>query len=184
VLQERTYERVGESQSRSTDVRIIAATNLDLRRAIAEGRFREDLYYRLRVVPIEIPPLRFRRDDVEPLAQSLLARVAGRSGRELRLSPDAVRAMLEYSWPGNVREMENALEYAVAVVKGQTIHAEDLPTEVVESSTPAQRHVVDPQSSEIRAALDLHRWSRDETARALGMSRTTLWRKMRELGLS
>ena len=185
VLQERTYERIGESQSRSTDARIIAATNLDLRRAIAEGRFREDLYYRLRVVPIEIPPLRTRRDDIEPLAQSLLGRVAARSGRELRLSPDAVRAMLRYSWPGNVREMENALEYAVAVAKGQTIHTDDLPIEVVEASTAAQlvRHD-DPLASEIRAALELHRWSRDETARALGISRTTLWRKMRELGMS
>jgi transcriptional regulator with PAS, ATPase and Fis domain len=187
VLQERTFERVGESVSRSTDTRIIAATNSDLRRAISESRFREDLYYRLRVVPIEMPPLRTRREDIEPLAIYLLTRVAARHGRELRFSPDAVRAMLRYRWPGNVRELENAIEYAVAVVKGQTIHAEDLPLEVVEATeSPAPAHPSargNGEASTIRSALETHRWNRETTARALGMSRTTLWRKMRELGL-
>ena len=121
VLQERTFEPVGQSKSKSTDARIIAATNLDLRRAVQEGRFREDLFYRLRVVPIEIPPLRERRADIEPLATHLLARVAARQGRALRFSPDALRAVLDNPWPGNVRELENALEYAVAVCKGQTL---------------------------------------------------------------
>ena len=100
VLQERTFERVGESQSRRTDARIIAATNLDLRRAVQEGRFREDLFYRLRVVPIELPPLRERREDIEPLATYLLARVAARQGRALRFSPDALRALLDYGVAG------------------------------------------------------------------------------------
>lgn len=186
VLQEKTYERLGESTTRSTDARIIAATNADLRRAIADGRFREDLYYRLRVVPIEIPPLRSRREDIEPLAQFLLTRVAGRHGRELRLSPDALRAMLRYPWPGNVRELENALEYAVAVVKGQTIHTEDLPLEISEPAppvpvTPAVRGA---EAESIRAALEAHHWNRESAARALGISRTTLWRKMRELALA
>jgi transcriptional regulator with PAS, ATPase and Fis domain len=187
VLQERTFERVGESVSRSTDARIIAATNVDLRRANAEGRFREDLYYRLRVVPIDIPPLRTRREDIEPLAHSLLARVAARHGRELRYSPDAIRAMLRYPWPGNVREMENAIEYAVAVVKGQTIHADDLPVEIVEATEPQIARASVRGGEEIRSirtALELHHWNREETALALGMSRTTLWRKMRELGLT
>jgi len=131
-LQEKTFEHVGDSHTRKADVRIIAATNVDLRRAIAEGRFREDLYYRLRVVPIEVPPLRERREDIEPLARFLLIRVAGRHGREVRFSADAIRALLRYSWPGNVRELENAIEYAVAVGRGQTIQTEDLPLEILE----------------------------------------------------
>jgi transcriptional regulator with GAF, ATPase, and Fis domain len=203
VLQERTFERVGESRTRTSDARIVAATNVDLRRAVQDGRFREDLYYRLRVVPIEIPPLRDRREDIEPLATFLLARVGARQGRALRFSPDVLRLLLEHSWPGNVRELENALEYAVAVCKGQTILPEDLPGEVgagtplvappaTASSVarPAARangaHRADADaidSARIHGALDACRWKRHEAARILGVSRTTLWRRMRELGL-
>ncbi len=195
VLQERTFERVGESQSRRTDARIIAATNLDLRRAVQEGRFREDLFYRLRVVPIELPALRERREDIEPLATYLLARVAGRQGRALRFSPDALRALLDYAWPGNVRELENALEYAVAVCKGQTVLPEDLPAELqpggalsTTAASPAVAPEGDPRSSHadvhvLKQALEAHRWRRVEAARALGISRATLWRRMREAGL-
>ena len=182
-LQERAFERVGESHTRKADVRIIAATNIDLRRAIAEGRFREDLYYRLRVVPIEIPPLRSRHEDIEPLARFLLARVAARHGREVRFSPDAIRAILRYSWPGNVRELENAIEYAVAVGQGQTIHPEDRPLQIVEPETVA-RQQPRSETDTLRMALEQNRWQRDATAKALGISRTTLWRKMRESGLT
>ncbi|MEO8036302.1 MAG: sigma-54 dependent transcriptional regulator, partial [Acidobacteriota bacterium] len=190
-LQERTFERVGESHTRKADVRVIAATNVDLRRAIVEGRFREDLYYRLRVVPIEIPPLRSRREDIEPLARFLLVRVAGQHGRELRFSADAIRVLLRYSWPGNVRELENAIEYAVAVGRGQTIQPEDLPLEVLEPQTTSRAASPDVASDAasaelqaIRATLERHHWNREATARTLGMSRTTLWRKMRESGLA
>jgi len=200
VLQERTFERVGESRPRTSDARIVAATNVDLRRAAQEGRFREDLYYRLRVVPIEIPPLRDRRVDIEPLASFLLARVGARQGRALRFSPDVLRLLLEHPWPGNVRELENALEYAVAVCKGQTILPEDLPGEVgagpgpvvaVVSSplapgrpAPSRRAEADAiDSARIRGALEASHWRRHEAAQILGVSRTTLWRRMRELGL-
>ncbi|MCB1055243.1 MAG: sigma 54-interacting transcriptional regulator, partial [Acidobacteria bacterium] len=132
VLQEHSFERVGESVSRRTEARIIAATNADLARAMLAGRFRDDLFYRLRVVPIEVPPLHQRREDIEPLARFLLVRVGERHGRILRLAPDAIRTLLRYSWPGNVRELENALEYAVAVGQGgETLHAEDLPPELL-----------------------------------------------------
>ena len=202
VLQERTFERVGESRPRTSDARIVAATNVDLRRAVQNGRFREDLYYRLRVVPIEIPPLRDRREDIEPLATFLLARVGARQGRALRFSPDVLRLLLEHSWPGNVRELENALEYAVAVCKGQTILPEDLPGEVgAEPVTPlvpvhaqhpaatrrpgngqrADANAID--SARLRGALEACHWRRHEAAGVLGISRTTLWRRMRELGL-
>jgi len=205
VLQERSFERVGESKPRTSDARIVAATNVDLRRAVLNGRFREDLYYRLRVVPIEIPPLRDRREDIEPLATFLLARVGARQGRALRFSPDALRLLLEHPWPGNVRELENALEYAVAVCKGQTILPEDLPGEVaaepvppLESPAPvpaphpaaprrpANGHRADADaidSARIRGALETCHWKRHEAARILAISRTTLWRRMRELGL-
>jgi transcriptional regulator with PAS, ATPase and Fis domain len=202
ALQERTFERVGDSVTRHSDARIIAATHLDLRRAVHEGRFRDDLYYRLRVVPIDVPPLRERRADVEPLARHLLRRVTARHGRSLLLAPDALRAFLRYPWPGNVRELENALEYAVAVCRGQTIHAEDLPAEVLEAqpapppepASPPAPYAPIPSSSapgpagngereHLRSVLEAHHWRRDEAARALGMSRTTLWRKMRELSL-
>jgi transcriptional regulator with PAS, ATPase and Fis domain len=201
VLQERKFERVGETRSLDADARIIAATNQDLPRAVLEGRFREDLYYRLRVVPLTIPPLRERREDLEPLARHLLARVEARNGRSLLLGPDALRTILGYPWPGNVRELENALEYAVAVCQGQTLHRQDLPAEVNEGTgvravsrpivglqaeadpVPPSGSSDDREKARLREALDAHRWSRAETARALGMSRTTLWRKMREFGL-
>ena len=208
VLQEHTYERVGDSQTRRTNARIIAATNRNLRRLVAEGRFREDLYYRLRVFPIEVPPLRLRREDIEPNARLLLSRAGVRTGRALRLSPDAVRVLLSYDWPGNVRELENALEFAATVCQGQTLQPEDLPPELLEAGGPekAEPPPAGPAGSprpgpggpaalrgarsgrardrdSLVQALEDHGWSRVETARALGMSRSTLWRRMRELGL-
>ncbi len=207
VLQEHTYERVGDNEPRRTNARIIAATHRDLRRGVAEGNFREDLYYRLRVFPIEIPPLRDRREDIEPIARLLLSRVGARTGRELCFSPDALRALLSHDWPGNVRELENALEFAATVCQGQTLQPEDLPPEVspgapphrdLEPSTPEGQRVPAhraaaadglarsdrDEAAALRAALELHRWNRVETAKALGMSRSTLWRRMRDLRLT
>jgi transcriptional regulator with GAF, ATPase, and Fis domain len=222
ALQERTFERVGESRPVAADVRVIAASHRDLRQATEERRFREDLYYRLRVFPIEIPPLRARREDVEPVARYLLARVGARSGRALRFAPEALRALLEYHWPGNVRELENALEYAVTVAAGQTLQPEDLPPEILaggglggpvaQASSPAPAPPVaastpgrgpgpvdaapagragagrgrgrPPPREALAAALETHRWRIAEAAAELGVSRTTLWRWMRELGLS
>jgi len=205
VLQEHTFERVGDNQTRQTNARIIAATHRDLRRAVVEGSFREDLYYRLRVFPIELPPLRARREDIEPIARLLLSRVGARTGRELRFSPEALRALLSHGWPGNVRELENALEFAVTVCQGQTLQPEDLPPEVTqgrEARGPAEpgdgRAAADEdgrrdgsvqpagtpdERATLQAALERHRWSRATTARALGVSRSTLWRRMRAAGL-
>jgi len=157
-------------------------------------------------VPIEIPPLRERREDIEPLATFLLARVGARQGRALRFSPDVLRRLLKYAWPGNVRELENALEYAVAVCKGQTILPEDLPGEVGEElARPLADVTASPKlvpsaascslgtargeadaidAARIRGALEACHWRRHEAARVLAISRTTLWRRMRELGLA
>jgi transcriptional regulator with GAF, ATPase, and Fis domain len=209
ALQERTFERVGESRPVAADVRVIAATHRDLKLATEERRFREDLYYRLRVFPLEIPPLRARREDVEPVARYLLARVGARSGRALRFAPEALRALLGYHWPGNVRELENALEYAVTVAAGQTLQPEDLPPEVLTGQgalgappeeprpqpglagsagwrpAPAggRGRGQPPPKAEVEAVLEAKRWRVAEAAAALGVSRTTLWRWMRELGL-
>jgi len=190
VLQARTFERVGESTSHAVDARVIAATNVDLKEAIANGRFREDLYYRLRVVPIHVPPLREREEDIEPLARHLLSRIAAREGRAVRLSPDVLVALKSYAWPGNVRELENAIEYAVAICQRQTLQLEDLPPEIAvaldEGDRPARAEepVGTDDAARVRAALETHHWHHARAAAELGISRTTLWRKMRALGLT
>jgi DNA-binding NtrC family response regulator len=201
VLQERTYERVGESTSCTTNARIIAATHIDLRRALSQGLFREDLFYRLCVVPIEIPPLRVRREDIPALADHLLAQVSSQHGLVKRLSPQAMRVLLDYPWPGNVRQLANAIEYAVAVSNRETILPEDLSEEIRhhrpleaqardvglarnEHETPPDTPPAeDTELKRLLAALEVNHWRREETAKALGLSRTTLWRKMREFRL-
>ncbi|MGA7157458.1 MAG: sigma-54 dependent transcriptional regulator [Acidobacteriaceae bacterium] len=200
VLQGGQYERVGESVARVANVRVIAATNVDLRLALSQGKLREDLYYRLCVVPIEVPPLRQRREDIPPLAEHLLNRVTTMHGLIRRISPQAMRMLLDYHWPGNVRELANVMEYAVAVAKIETILPEDLPLEVrsahpmswqlaVERESRSEQESLSqtPVSQEIErlvAALQAHHWCRTETALALGLSRSTLWRRMRELHLA
>ena len=213
AIQQRSFERVGENRTRTVDVRLIAATNKDLARAVAEGRFREDLYYRLRVIPVLVPPLRERREDIPLLLQHFLDRIGRRHGRALRLSPGASRVLLAYPWPGNVRELENVVEYAVTVCAGQTIHVGDLPRELHptepdfgeaptaeasrEAPAPAPApsggpepsttaHLSGAAQAEARAileALEETRFRSSEAAELLGISRTTLWRKMREYGL-
>ncbi|HEY6001380.1 MAG TPA: sigma-54 dependent transcriptional regulator [Anaeromyxobacter sp.] len=192
VIQERSFERVGDSRTLSVNVRIITATNRDLRREVEARRFREDLLYRLRVFPIEIPPLRQRPEDVAVLARHLLARSAARTGRELRLSPEALRPLEAHRWPGNVRELENALEYAATVARGQTIQPEDLPPELLgggtepreapapEDARASPRHRDPPAREMLVAALEDNRWHIGETSRSLSVSRSTLWRWMRE----
>ena len=153
---------------------------------------------------LRLPPLRARREDIEPLAQSVLGRVCARHGRALRFSPDALRVLLRHDWPGNVRELENAVEYAVAVCRGQTVLPEDLPDlTAAPSGAPAAEatgppsgvaasaasglsvrgRVRAPEVEALRKVLDENRWNRESAARALGISRTTLWRRMREAGL-
>jgi len=128
VLQEGEVKRVGSNETRLVDVRVIAATNVDLRARIAEGKFREDLFYRLNVVAIELPPLRGRRDDVPLLAYHFLQKYAARTGREVRkISPEAMRLLQAQPWPGNVRELENAIEHAVVFCRKDTILPTDLP---------------------------------------------------------
>jgi transcriptional regulator of acetoin/glycerol metabolism len=145
---------------------------------------------------VELPPLRSRREDIEPMARLLLTRLGTRTGRALRLSPDAVRVLLSYDWPGNVRELENALEFAATVCQGQTLQPEDLPPEVAGAGRPGPdlhpppplargvpRGAAPPTDPALLSALELNRWNRVDTARALGISRSTLWRRMRAASL-
>jgi DNA-binding NtrC family response regulator len=190
VLQERELERVGGNETIRVDVRMIAATNVDLPRAIAEGRFREDLYYRLNVVPLAIPPLRERKEDVPLLVRHFLARYRERSGRSVtRVSPGVMKGLMLYDWPGNVRELENALERACIMERGSVIRSIDLPGQ--RAPEPAAT-VEDAESSEgglndavasfekrfVAEALRRHRGHIGRTATSLGVTERTLHRKM------
>ena len=189
VVQEGEVQPVGGTKPRPVDVRLVTATNRVLRDEVAAGRFREDLYFRLNVIPIQLAPLRERRDDVLPLARHFLARHAAEAGRRLDLSADAEAALRDHPWPGNVRELENAVERAVVLARGATIAPEDLLLE--ERSAPGltvgdgtlQDALDAAATARIRGALAAAGGERMAAARALGVDRTTLYRLMRRLGL-
>lgn len=187
VLQEREIRRVGENKSRLVNVRIIAATNRDLVQAVTDGTFRQDLYYRLKVVEIDVPPLRKRREDILPLARVLLAESATRMSREISgLSPAVADQLLRYQWPGNVRELENAMERAVALTGGDRIELEDLSEEVRQAlATPvanqgAVQKLDEVERDYILAVLELNAGNRTRAAEQLGIGSATLYRKLKE----
>ncbi len=189
ALQEGEIRRVGESTPVQVDVRVVAATNQDLRRAVAERRFREDLYYRLAVVPLRIPPLRERREDVALLAVHFLERFATRTGATKTLAPGAIERLSAHYWPGNVRELENVIEHAAALARGPEIRAEDLQIEAHAGTGPASEArtlaaaVEEAERNAIAAAVARAGGDLSRVARELGVSSTTLWRKMKRLGL-
>ena len=228
ALQEGEVQPLGSTETVRVDVRIIAATNRDVRRLLEEGTLREDLYYRLCVIPIHIPPLRERREDIIPLVEHYLSRLAMRSGKEIReISPDALTALYDYDYPGNVRELTNILERAFVLCHEEQIDLAHLPPEVVAAAPrpagdvpgeeqlpggwpsrlkPSEHRLLSLPASgadagsrafphskdggrirpEVRRLLEVlgaHSWRRDDTARALGISRSTLWRRMKEYGL-
>jgi DNA-binding NtrC family response regulator len=203
VLQERQFERVGDSQTRSVDTRVIAATNAELTAEVEAGRFREDLYYRLHVVAVRVPPLRARPTDVPLLAEQFVARFAREHGRDgLTLSDEALARLTLHAWPGNVRELENALERAVLLARGGQIGSDDLPDElpacgsarrVVFQAAPAEPGAEDypslrealegPERAILIDALRRNGGRRQETARMLQVNRATLFNKMRKYGL-
>jgi PAS domain S-box-containing protein len=185
VLQEREIERVGDSRVRKVDVRILAATHRALRRLVEEGRFREDLFYRLNVIPVRLPPLREHREDVPVLVARFLAELADVTGKRIaRVSPDALRVLVDHDWPGNVRELRNAVEHAMVKSRGPMLLVEDLPRELLEEAPVPARAVRRPASGErarVLEALERARWNRAAAARILGIDRSTLWRRMRKL---
>jgi PAS domain S-box-containing protein len=207
-LQDREFERVGSSKTQRADVRVLAATNRDLRAAMREKQFREDLYYRLNVIPIVVPPLRERRDDLPHLVDHVLKRLRKRGLDRVRaVSPEAMRCLMDYPWPGNVRELENVLERGAVCARGAILSVQDLPEEIQEHCRPFRPDIPGAPAAEgisrqgagpgdgngwigesgdkerILVALEEHRWNRRQAAAALGMDRSTLWRKMRKLGL-
>jgi two-component system response regulator HydG len=188
ALQEREVRRVGENKSRRVDVRVVAATNRDLAHGVAGGAFRQDLYYRLKVVELHVPPLRDRRDDILPLARVLLADAALRMKRKISgLVPEAADQLLRYGWPGNVRELENAMERAVALARGSRVELEDLPEEIRRTlPRPVASDVVRPlaavEQEYILAALELNEGNQTRTAEQLQIGSATLYRKLKSYG--
>ncbi len=190
ALQERTVRPVGSTADVSVDVRIIAATNQDLEALVREKKFRKDLYYRLRVVPLEIPPLRERREDVLPLAREFIARTCEENAcGPCSLSSDVLDSLLAYDWPGNVRELENAIERAVILAEDQpAVRVQDLPPEIrgqTRGTNDSQPIVTlaDLEKRHILQTLERLGDNRKETAKALGIAENTLWRKLKGYGL-
>ncbi len=191
VLQEREIRRVGENKTRRVDVRILAATHCELAHGVAGGGFREDLYYRLKIVELRVPPLRERRDDVLSLARVLLTEATLRMRREITgIAPSAADQLLRYDWPGNVRELENAMERAVALAQGARVELEDLPEEVRRASpqpavgASAVRPLDAIKKEYILLALELNGGNHAHTAEQLEIGSATLYRKLKRYGVT
>jgi transcriptional regulator with PAS, ATPase and Fis domain len=190
ALQSGEIRRLGSTQSSTIDVRVIAATHGDLAALISQGTFREDLFYRLNVIQVLLPPLRDRREDIPALAGHFLARSAGKLGRELRLSPQALERLLRYPWPGNVRELENAIERAAILTRTETVMPDDLPPHVSAGlqlgpspTLPRQITLAEAERGHILQTLERFGRNHSGAAEALGIGRTTLWRKLKEYGI-
>jgi DNA-binding NtrC family response regulator len=197
VLQEREFERLGGTKTLKVDIRMIAATNRDLRAALEEGTFREDLYYRLNVVPIDIPPLREHKEDIPDLVNHFLARFAADSDKEIEgITPAALDALMEYHWPGNIRQLENSVERAVALSSGRMIDEKDIhldtrqnkPAVVASSSTmqflPEGMTLEQWEDNMIREALRRANGNKSQAARLLGLSRNALRYRLGKLGVA
>ncbi|MGA3294876.1 MAG: sigma-54 dependent transcriptional regulator [Candidatus Acidiferrales bacterium] len=189
VLEERTFERLGGTETQRMDARLMALTNADLGTAVAAGRFREDLFFRLNVLAIPVPPLRDRRADIAPLASHFLARLGPVHGHaDASLDPAALALLESYAWPGNVRELKNAIEHALVFAKAPALQAGDFP-EILraagESRGPAAalRSLEDVEHEAIRTALEATRYKIGKAAEALGISRKTLLEKRKKYGL-
>lgn len=193
VLQDFEFEPVGGQKTYRVDTRVILATNEDLERLVAEGRFRQDLYYRVNVINIELPPLRERVGDIALLAHHFLRQVCEETGKNVQgFSEEALAALQRYRWPGNVRELQNVVERAVLLGKGERVGLEDLPASLrggkgftVEplGARTLRQALEAPERQIILEMLELHNWNRHATAESLGINRTTLYKKMKRLGL-
>ncbi len=202
VLEERRFERVGGDETIEVDIRLVAATNRDLRKMVDEGKFREDLYFRLSVVPVTLPPLSARASDIPLLCDHFLKEFAARNGRDIPgFTPDAVNLLCAYQWPGNVRELRNTIERMVVMSQGGRLSARDVPPQIREAvrmgmagSTGANARatlaaastgsLADIEKSKILAVLDKHAGNRSRAAVELGISRRTLHRKLNEYGVA
>jgi len=193
VLQERDFERLGGTKTLKVDVRLIAATNRDLRAALEEGTFREDLYYRLNVVSIDIPPLRDHKEDVPPLADYFLQKFARESNKKMEgITPAAVKLLMDYHWPGNVRELQNIIERGVTLSTGTKLDVTDIHLDSPSQRTPAGSTLVLPtgmtleqwEEEMIREALRQANGNKSQAARALGLSRNALRYRLSKMGVA
>jgi len=186
VIQTQKFERIGGEQTLAVNVRIIAATNKDLLQEVKEGRFREDLYYRINVIPIQLPPLKTRRNDIPLQARYFLQRYAAEQGKEItEFSQEAMRRLIDYPWPGNVRELENSIEAAVVLAHGKRIEISDFPSSLFEDAcapaeTGAPRTMMENEARLLREVLEECSWNKKEAASRLGISRNTLYRKLKK----
>jgi DNA-binding NtrC family response regulator len=187
ALQSGEIRPVGSTQAITVDVRVIAATNRDLEQLVHQGAFREDLFYRLNVIPLLLPALRERREDIPLLAEHFLARAGQRLGRPLRMSPAAMDRLLRYPWPGNVRELENAIERSAILARQEVIEADDLPPHVrgdialgPAPSLEREQTLAQSERAHIIRTLERCGWNHSRAAETLGIGRTTLWRKLKE----
>jgi DNA-binding NtrC family response regulator len=193
ILQDFEFEQVGGAKTFRVDSRVILATNEDLSHAVTEGRFRQDLFYRINVINVELPPLRERISDIPLLASHFLEKVCEDAGRQVQgFADDALAALRRYHWPGNVRELQNIVERAVLLGKSTVITLDDLPPHVTAGTPPAVqsstgrslKEAMDaPERQIILETLQANNWNRNATADALGINRTTLYKKMKRLGL-
>jgi DNA-binding NtrC family response regulator len=194
VLQEREFERLGGTKTLKVDVRLIAATNRDLRAALEEGTFREDLYYRLNVVPIDIPPLRDHREDIPDLANHFLGRFSRENGKAVEgITPAAMGLLTDYHWPGNARQLENTIERAVALSSGPVIDANDIQLDTAPSKghtaastqfLPEGMTLEQWEDNMIREALRRANGNKSQAARLLGLSRNALRYRLSKLGVA
>ncbi len=192
ILQERELERLGSNKTRQIDVRIVAATNQDLRAALEQGTFREDLYYRLNVVPINIPPLRERKEDIAFLAEHFVKKLAADSGSQVEAITDAaIRRLLEYHWPGNVRELENVIERSLVLCGGTRLDAADIKLDTAARPRPAASGFALPEGltldqfeqALIRDALQRAEGNKSQAARLLGLTRNALRYRLSQMGM-
>jgi DNA-binding NtrC family response regulator len=192
VLQEREFERLGSNKTQRIDVRMVAATNQDLRAALEQGTFREDLYYRLNVVPLEIPPLRARKQDIPPLAEHFIHKLAPDSASKVEtITPAAMERLLEYPWPGNVRELENVIERSLVMATGKELDAKDIKLDnhrartvpAGELSLPEGMSLDQYEQELIRQALKKADGNKSQAARLLGLTRNALRYRLTQMGL-
>lgn len=187
VLQQGTFERVGESVTRTTNVRVISATNINIKKALEEGKLREDLYYRLNVIPIHVPALRDRREDIPYLVKHFIDDYSKIYKKEIKdIDDDALEVFMNYSWPGNVRELENAIEYLIVRSKdGKNISINNLPSSFKTNENINDESLIylakNDNTTQLIRLLEKHRWNKTKVAKELGVGRTTLWRMLKNL---
>jgi two-component system response regulator HydG len=188
VLQSQKFERIGGEQTLAVDVRILAATNKNLLDQVKDGKFREDLFYRLNVIPVELPPLRDRQNDIPILARHFLKRFSQKQGKGVtEFDGETMRVLLSYGWPGNVRELENTVEHAVVLAKGKAVEVVDLPGALIDrpaADTQApDKTIVRNEARLLREVLEECNWNKTVAATRLGISRSTLYEKIKKYQL-